>query len=674
MSKAVDFDIVGSYNNQRVTVLDGERTVNLFQYVDTLAKKKKALLPTSGLINTALLFSGAIGGFRGQFVFNNITYSVIGNRVYSLSSSLTISLLGVINTNTGYVGIDANTSQVIFVDGQNGWIWNTTANTFQQITDTNFPVQPIDVCFLDGFFIVANGNTNTFQMSSLNQGLVWGEASATFTGSSATNELTVAGGTANFATGVDFQLSFSSPETVTFTANSATEELTLATASTNFATGAPVKVSTTGTLPSPLVAATPYYSINVNPTTIKLALTQADAFANIPINLTTNGTPTNSIEALGELPQPLNNTDTYFAIRTSPTTIRVADSYTNALSGIFITLTTDGYPTETITSLGQLQLGAITSHPGTIVACRTLHRRLFLFSQFFTEVWENAGIGTNLPVRRNNSLLMEYGTPAIGSIAVGFDKMFFLSQDRDGLGAVMEVIGSQSIPVSNRALDTQLSLYASNPSTQGVSDCRGFLIKENGLIFYRMNFTKSNHTFVYNVSLSNPADPAALFWHEEETLPGNRHPAQTHAYFNGVNYVGDYNSPILYILSSLAFTNNGEKIRRMRIWRPFVPPGYQRIRIDRFQLDLLQGSKEEIKLLPDLTPYVFLSISKDGGQTYGYTVKSPMGAVGQRKFRTLWRKLGAIPRGQAFVGKIEFFSPIPFIVLGAAWAMEILPE
>ena len=50
----------------------------------------------------------------------------------------------------------------------------------------------------------------------------------------------------------------------------------------------------------------------------------------------------------------------------------------------------------------------------------------FYFLSFLHEVWENAGLGVNLPFRRNNTLLMEYGTPAIGSISVSFDTMIFL--------------------------------------------------------------------------------------------------------------------------------------------------------------------------------------------------------------------------------------------------------
>lgn len=615
MTQTVDFDIVGSYNNQRVSSIDAERSVNLFEYIDPLGKKPKSLINTSGLNNTQLVFGSVTGGFRGQFVFKSNEYCVVGNGVFLVNSSGGVSFLGtLVNTITGYVGIDANTFQVIFVDGINGYIWDTLASTFTMITDTSFPAQPIDVCYLDGFFVVANGNTSNFQLSSFNQGMVWG------------------------------------PDTQTFTADSTVGNNWLILSSTlNYQTGVPFTFSTTGTLPN-----------------------------------------------------PLNSSTTYYAIFVDSTHIRVATSYANAIAGTAITLTTNGTPTNTITSQGQLQQGSITTHPGTIVACRTLHRRLFLFSQNFTEVWENAGIGTNLPFRRNNALLMEYGTPALGSISVGFDMMFFLAQDRDGLGSVMEVRGTESIPSSTRALDFALARYAANGQ---ISDCRAFLIKENGLIFYRMNFTAANHTFIYNVTLSDPSREETKLWHEEEVLNGNRHPAQTHAYFNGVNYVGHYALPILYEVDSDLFTNDGEVIRRMRITKAIVPPGYQRIRIDRLQIDLLQGNIanietqfEDLVLLTEdgnqlITENVenillengalihnpqdlkvFLSISRDGGQTYGYLISAPMGKVGQRAFRTLWRKLGTIPRGQAFVAKFEFFGQVPFVILGASWAIEVLPE
>lgn len=598
-----DYDFVGSYDNQRISTINAERSVNVFEYLDPNGKRPKSLISTSGLVDSALDFSPETGGSRATFVFNNAIYQVFGASVFLITGSLgslTKTLLGTLVTTTGYVGIDANTYQIIFVDGTEGYIWDINATTFVPITDVGFPANPIDVCYLDGFFLVAAGGTNNFYLSSLNQGMVWSGGSATFT------------------------------------ASSVTSILTLSTSNANFQTGVPITFTTTGTLPAPLNNTTTYYVIMI-------------------------GTPS-----------------------TNPGTIQVATSYANAIAGMPITLTTNGAPVNTVTVSGQLQFGSITSHPGTIVACRTLHRRIFLFSQFYCEVWENAGLGTNLPFRRNNSLLMEVGTPAIGSVAVGFDRMFFLAQDRDGLAGVMEVKGTESLLVSNRALDYQLAQYA---ATFGVSDARGILIKENGLIFYRLNFTTSNHTFVLNVSMSTSDSPK---WHEEEVLNGDRHPAQTHAYFSGVNFYGDYEKALFYIVSDQVTTNNGQQIRRMRIGRQMSPEGYNRLRIDRWQIDLLQGALATDGMgftkfpvlndslttpyAPNAQPTVYLSVSKDGGQSYGNNLHSTMGKIGQRTHRTVWRKIGTTPRGQGFVPRVEFFSEIPFIVLGAAWDFEILPE
>jgi hypothetical protein len=670
-----DYDIVGSFNAQRYPSIDAERIVNCFEYIDQRDKKQKTLIQTSGLINTQINFPSITdGAFRAQFVFKENMYAVIGNGIYLINSSLVATRLQTINTISGYLGIDANTFQVIFVDGVDGWIYDTDTNTMEQITDISFPASPIDVTYLDGFFVVANGGTNTFQLSSFNQGLIWGASNTQFT---------VVG-----------------PPTFNLT-------LTTAGFYQNYQIGTPVQLSNSGgALPAPLTTLTTYYvvSVNIGADTIQLSLTKGGS----PISLTTTGTGTQSI-----------------------------------------------------TNFGQLQQGSLTSHPGTIQACRTLHRRLFLFAENFTEVWENAGIGTNLPFRRNNSLLMEYGTISIASVKASFDMMCFLSKDKDGQGAVMAVFGAQSVPISNRALDFNLARYA---ALNQIKDADGILIKENGIIFYRLNFTGADHTYVYNVTMSDSSTEEGKRWHEEQILNGSRHLAKTHAFFNGKNYYGNYLTHIMYSVDPNETRNAGEIIPRIIIGRPYCPPDYRRLRIDRFQLDLLQGqdtseqffsdftadsttdlitvnisssipgiytgypvtvstsggvlpqplasfttyyaiivSNNTIRLATtrsnaisnnyinlttngtpinliniivnrDITPVVYLSYSKDGGQSYGNRLTGTMGQSGQRSARTVWRKLGTVPRGQGFVPKIEFFNQVPFVVLGAAWSFEVMPE
>jgi hypothetical protein len=670
-----DYDIVGSFNAQRYPSIDAERIINCFEYIDQRDKKPKVLIQSSGLINTEINFpSIGSGAFRAQFVFKNNMYAVIGDGIYLINSSLVASRLQTINTNSGYVGIDANTFQVIFVDGVDGWIYDTDTNTIEQITDISFPASPIDVTYLDGFFVVANGGTNTFQLSSFNQGLIWGVSNTNFT--------------------------VVSPPTFDLT-------LTNAGFYQNYQIGTPVEVfNTGGALPSPLTALTTYYVVAVNSgaNTIQLSSTKGGS----PISITTTGTGTQSIS-----------------------------------------------------NFGQLQQASITSHPGTIQACKTLHRRLFLFAENFTEVWENNGIGTNLPFRRNNSLLIEYGTISIASVKASFDMMCFLSKDKDGQGAVMAVFGTQAVPISNRALDFQLAKYA---ALNQITDADGILVKENGIIFYRLNFTSADHTYVYNVTMSDPSSEEGKRWHEEQILDGSRHLAQTHSFFNGKNYYGNYLTHILYEVDPNETRNAGEVIPRIIIGRPYCSPDYRRLRIDRFQLDILQGqdTTEEFSrsftadaatdlitvnisssipgiytgypitvstsagILPqplasfttyyvivvsnntirlattranaisntyinlttngtptnliniqvnrNITPIVYLSYSKDGGQSFGNRLTGTMGKSGERSSRTVWRKLGTVPRGQGFVPKIEFFNQVPFLVLGAAWSFEVMPE
>lgn len=475
-----NFEVVGSFGSERVKNINAERTINMFEFIDVRGKKPKTLFPTSGMQEAVDLLIDE-GGFRAGIVFKNVAYVVVYDQVIAIDDLLVPTNIGTLGTTSGYVGVAANVNQVIFVDGTEGWVYDTIASTFTQIVAAGFPTNPIDVTFLDGFFIVPFGDTPEFGISGLNDGMAWDA--------------------------LDFAL--------------------------------------------------------------------------------------------------------------------------------------------------------ITTHPGTITAVKTLHRRLFIFSQNYTEVWENAGL-SDFPFRRNNSLLIELGTPSVASVTAGFDKMFFLSQDADGLGSVMMVTGTQAIPVSNQALDYELQKYAT------VADASAILYRDNGIIFYRLNFTDADKTWVYNVSMSQPG---AHLWHEEQMLDGSRHLAQIHIYFQEKSYFGSYLDGILYEVDDSFLTNNGESIKRLRITRPTTDESYKKIRVDRIEIDLMQGFASSNG--DDKDPEVLLFISRDGGNTFGNGIRASMGKIGNRTARTIWRKLGT---ARDFVCRFEFYNQVKFVVLGGAVSFETLPE
>lgn len=82
----------------------------------------------------------------------------------------------------------------------------------------------------------------------------------------------------------------------TFTVNTGTEELTVASNGSIY-TGTPVTVSSTGTLPTGLAAATTYYAIRSSATVVKLATSLANAHAGTAIDITAAGSGTHTITA-----------------------------------------------------------------------------------------------------------------------------------------------------------------------------------------------------------------------------------------------------------------------------------------------------------------------------------------------------------------------------------------
>lgn len=113
------------------------------------------------------------------------------------------------------------------------------------------------------------------------------------------------------------------PISTPFTADSVTNLLTLS-STASYPNNTPVTISTTGTVPSPFVAGTTYYAIQISGTTLQLASTSANALLGIPIDILTNGTatniltsynfPTNPVDASLVYPLRIINKATYWNV------------------------------------------------------------------------------------------------------------------------------------------------------------------------------------------------------------------------------------------------------------------------------------------------------------------------------------------------------------------------
>lgn len=109
---------------------------------------------------------------RGLYVFNNLLYVIMSNVLYEVDVNGVATSKGTINTGFGRVSFSDNGTELIIVDGTNGYIFSSGSLT--QIADADFPNGATTVAFLAGYFIVDDpSNVGRYYYSALYDGTTW---------------------------------------------------------------------------------------------------------------------------------------------------------------------------------------------------------------------------------------------------------------------------------------------------------------------------------------------------------------------------------------------------------------------------------------------------------------------------------------------------------------------
>lgn len=176
-----NFPMFGGFDDRSEIAFNSENLINLFMIGDPQGKKKFGFLGTPGLSAPVTVQDGT-GVSRALYTYENSMYGVFGSDVYRFTQPLVKNQIGTLaGTTQGFVSISANNNangQVIFNDTQDGYIYDTTTDTFTLIDRTvdassGFPGRPTNVVFLDGYFVAPDGDSRTYQISALNDGTKW---------------------------------------------------------------------------------------------------------------------------------------------------------------------------------------------------------------------------------------------------------------------------------------------------------------------------------------------------------------------------------------------------------------------------------------------------------------------------------------------------------------------
>lgn len=153
-------------------VVTAQRRLNCYYEIRVDGDKSNIVI--FGTPGTTLTNSALSSVIRGFWVMGTFLYVVAGGTLYQFDANFNLTTIGTLNTTAGIVSMVDNGTQLMIVDGTNGYIYNQKTTTWVgKITAAGFPNGATTVTFDNGFFIVNNSGTGQFFKSASYDGTLW---------------------------------------------------------------------------------------------------------------------------------------------------------------------------------------------------------------------------------------------------------------------------------------------------------------------------------------------------------------------------------------------------------------------------------------------------------------------------------------------------------------------
>ena len=319
-----------------------------------------------------------------------------------------------------------------------------------------------------------------------------------------------------------------------------------------------------------------------------------------------------------------------------------------------------------------LDFGTVESNPDTLQGIIGIGNEIAIFGTRTIEFFYNSG-DIDFPFVRNSGATQEIGTIAKLSLSKINNEIYFIGNNDAGYGIIYLMRGYQPERISTHAIERLLR------ESTDLAGSVAYTYQDEGNYFYVLNVPDLDTTLVY--------DSSSGLWHERAFLSGGnfiQQPSENQAFAFGKNLVISYQDlevgtgfgVIINELSNTQYENEQVSdagtptdIKRLRSLPHFTQENKQ-IRYNSLELDIQKGVGLASGDANDVTPVISLSMSRDGGETYGTPKDLQMGTQSSFKVRAITKRLG---RGRDTVFKLEstsavqqewFTSYIDFEVLG----------
>lgn len=293
-----------------------------------------------------------------------------------------------------------------------------------------------------------------------------------------------------------------------------------------------------------------------------------------------------------------------------------------------------------------LNVQTVDSNPDYVTAQVVSHNECIVFCEYSGEVFYDSG-SLPSPFVRNQSGIFEVGCNAPFSISVLDNSIFWLGQSKEGDGIVYRLNGYTPTRISTYSIEQTIKSFTTK------TDAKAFSYQLEGHHFYVLTFPTEGKTFVYDANTN--------LWHERASFISSafgRWEANDFLYFNGVQYVTDYNSTKLYSLDVDTYSNGSNPIKVVRSFRT-PQADLNRVPHNRLMLDAEVGTAG----INESEPQIMMRWSDDLGYTWSNLKTKGLGAVGEYFKRVTFNRLGAT-KGQPRVYELSSTSDAKIVLIG----------
>jgi len=300
----------------------------------------------------------------------------------------------------------------------------------------------------------------------------------------------------------------------------------------------------------------------------------------------------------------------------------------------FISASNDGL------TYGALDFGTAEADPDDNVAVHVNRNVLYIGGNETIEPFQNIG-GAGFPFQRIQGGLVQKGVKAKFSI-VDFDNSFvFLGGGTNEQPSIWRFTGSSAIKIATEAIDNVIS----QETDQQLQDVFATTHALDGGFFVCFHF--SDTVFCYDAVASARLDKPV--WHERQSRNADGNPTKWRVASIGKAYgkilVGDTLSAKVGEITKTTKNEYGTLIDRDVSTGQLSNNGLNFF-INWLEVTTQSGVGNTVD--PGQNPLITMSISIDGGNTFGNELDRPLGKVGEYEKIQHWPNLGRVPRFAMF--------------------------